>query len=207
MYYKLTDDIYDQGKSLYSCHNQSSDTLVIHPDDRTTDFLSAIYENKGWNVITSPFLENDVVAELIKKHDRIIALGHGSPDGLFGGYGMVINASLAPLLREKELVCIWCHADQFIQEQGLKGFYSGMFISEKQESEIYNIPADDLTIELSNDLFASTLGKYIDTPDLLENVKREYRADHDPIITFNRNRLYSNSTGGKIMTSQQASFP
>ena len=48
-------------------------------------------------------------------------------------------------------------------------------------------------IQLSNDLFASVLGKYVDFPDTLENVKMEYQTAGDPIVAFNSNRLYCNA--------------
>ena len=203
MYYKLTneshesseipDGISEQGKSHCFCNNQTSETVVFHPDDPTTDFLSAIYEGKGWEVITNPFLEQDEAAGLINTHDRIICLGHGSPQGLFGGWGFIVDASLAPLLKKKQLIAIWCHADQFIEQHGLKGFYSGMFISELLEAELCGIRnTDEPAIESSNDLFASTLGKFVDFGNILEHVKREYNIHGDPIVAFNRNKLYSN---------------
>lgn len=183
----------DQEELLCSCNEETSRTIVFHPNDPSTDFLSAIYKGKGWDVITNPFLENDEVAELIRTHSRIISLGHGSENGLFGGYGMIINATLAPLLKKRETVNIWCNADKFVKEHKLKGFYTGMFISETIECAVYDIKyADELTIELSNDLFALTLGKHMDSKNILKNVKREYHVDDNPIVTFNRNRLYSN---------------
>ena len=33
--------------------------LVIHPDDRSTDMLKAIYEGKGYDVITDPRISDD----------------------------------------------------------------------------------------------------------------------------------------------------
>ena len=183
--------IYDQDKLCCNFRDNQSETLVIHPDDPTTDFLSKIYEDKGYDVIDDSFIGNGSVAELIKNHNRIIALGHGCEAGLFGGFEMMINSSLVPLLRDKELIFIWCNADQFMKEHRLQGFYSGMFISEVLEALIYNIKTDQKTVKRSNQLFAETLGRYIDSDDILRKVKREYNVDGDPVITFNRNRLYS----------------
>ncbi len=191
MYYKQINSHLEQSESSSFNDDITSDTVVFHPEDFSTDFLSAIYKNKGWDVVTDPLIKNDEVAELINNHDRILCCGHGSQGGLYGAYGFIINSSHVPLLREKSLVCIWCYCDQFMNEHGLTGFYSGMFISERTESLMYDIQADQVMIDRSNDLFASTLGKYIDTDDILKNVKREYNDPDDPIITFNRNRLYS----------------
>jgi len=181
----------DHEKLCRNCMDNQSETLVIHPDDPTTDFLSEIYKGRGYNVIDDPFTGNDTIAELIKDHNRIIALGHGCESGLFGGFEMMINSGLISLLMDKELIFIWCNADQFMKENQLKGFYSGMFISEVQEAQIYGISTDQNTVTRSNELFANILGRCINGDDMLENVKAEYFIDNDPVVTFNRDRLYS----------------
>jgi len=190
-YYDI--DELDYGDSLSIRDLQTSDTLVLHPSDTTTDFLMAIYEGKGWDVVNDPFIDPDLVEELIDSHDRIICTGHGNPDGLFGGYGMIINSDLVPLLRAKEMMAIWCNADQFIKKHKLNGFFTGMFLSDTGECDLFGVPCDDeLQVELSNDLFASVLGRHIDSDNILENIKREYHDENDPIISFNRDRLYCN---------------
>lgn len=51
-------------------------TLVIHPQDPTTDFLCNIYSDKDWSIINS-HVSSRVLKESIKSHDRIVMLGHG----------------------------------------------------------------------------------------------------------------------------------
>ena len=58
-------------------------TLVIHPKDSTTDFLSDIYIDKEWTLITKN-VSKKILKESIKEHDRIIMLGHGTEKGLIG---------------------------------------------------------------------------------------------------------------------------
>ena len=77
-----------------------------------------------------------------------------------------------------------------MKEHQLHGFYSGMFISEVPEAMIYGINTDQNTVTRSNKLFANILGRYIDGDDVLENVKAEYFIENDPVISFNRDRLY-----------------
>ena len=48
--------------------------LVIHPDDRSTDMLKAVYEGKGYDVISDPRISDEEVVEQIKSHDKIIML-------------------------------------------------------------------------------------------------------------------------------------
>jgi hypothetical protein len=176
---------------FYSVDNDSS-TLLIHPDDPTTDFLKGVYRNKSFNVINDPFIDSSSIDEYIIDHDRIICLGHGCEAGLFGAFGMIIDSSLAPILKEKDLVCIWCNADQFMVRNKLTGLYSGMFISEVHEARMNNIETDQDAVSRSNDLFATLLGKYLEYKgDIIEKLKQEYFLENDPVITFNRNRLYS----------------
>ena len=174
----------------YSLDNDTS-TLVIHPEDPTTEFLKGVYFKKSFNVIKDPFIDSSSIEEYIIDHDKIICLGHGSESGLFGAMGMIIDFSLVPILKEKELVCIWCNADQFMVKNNLTGLYSGMFISEIREANMYKIKATQEQITASNDLFASLLGKYLDYKgDILAKLKKEYHIKDNPITTFNSNRLY-----------------
>ena len=47
-------------------------TLVIHPEDKTTNFLKPIYTDITDATILTVGLSKDEVRELIKEHDRII---------------------------------------------------------------------------------------------------------------------------------------
>ncbi len=81
-------------------------TLVIHPQDDTTSVLKIVYENhiNDWTIITDPNISNKNLKNLIKNHDRIIIMGHGSPNGLFNPNmgGFLIDSSFVYLLREKK---------------------------------------------------------------------------------------------------------
>ena len=171
-------------------------TLVIHPADESTNFLSPIYEGKGWTVLTDGLAESLEVKALIEEHDRIVMMGHGAPNGLFGGSGMIIDETFIDLLQTKETVYIWCHVDKFVNKYNLKGFYTGMFISELDEA-IYCGVTDGTQehIDYSNELFAHTVGQFIETEYLLENTKALYHGDDtpNPIIEYNRVRLFYNA--------------
>jgi len=52
-------------------------TLVIHPNDETTEFLNKIYEDKDWKVMSFE-LTKAALTKQIAVHDRIVMLGHGS---------------------------------------------------------------------------------------------------------------------------------
>jgi len=83
--YDMYSRLMDEGDGYGDCSfpDNGSETLVIHPEDHSTLFLSAIYENKGWDVMTDPFVNDDTVTELIKSHSRIICLGTETPMDYF----------------------------------------------------------------------------------------------------------------------------
>lgn len=166
-------------------------TLVIHPKDNSTDFLSHIYKDKNFTVVNDN-IGNSKKRKLLKEHDRIIILGHGTKDGLFGHKKFMIDSNDVATLREKEIVAIWCNADEFVKKYGLKGFYTGMFISEIDEAYyegVYGLTTDE--IEKSNNDFAKILGKHLDSKNILKKVKEEYKNDDSSVVIFNSQRLYS----------------
>ena len=165
-------------------------TLVIHPFDSSTDFLSQIYEGRDFTVETrhkgfNGYSKNEFIQQ-VKDHDRIIMMGHGFPGGLFYSF---IDPSMVYLLREKESVCIWCNADQFVNKYGLKGFYTGMFISEVNEANWFNIQTDQANVDISNELFTRLVKENIDLENPQPIIKENYVGDCD-VIRYNNDRLY-----------------
>lgn len=168
-------------------------TLVIHPNDDSTAFLSHIYKDKDFTIITTN-VGNSKKRKLLKDHDRIIMLGHGSKYGLFGHKKFMIDSNDVATLREKEIVAIWCNADEFVKKYGLKGFYSGMFISEIDEAYYEGVCGLTVNeIDKSNNDFAKILGKHLDCTNVLEKVKNEYQNNDSSVVIFNRDRLYKNN--------------
>jgi len=175
--------------------------LVIHPTDRSTDFLKPIYANITDATILHSGVNKAQIAKLISEHDRIIMLGHGSIHGLFsigqfdGENGYVIDSTMVPLLLEKECISIWCNADQFMNKHQLNGFYSGMFISEVGEAMYCGLPGmEQETVTASNDYFAELLGEVINEPlsVIHEHVIYNYGLliEDNPVALYNYNRLY-----------------
>jgi len=171
-------------------------TLVIHPHDQSTHFLKPIYENIPNKTIITGGLFVDEINKLIYNHDQIIMLGHGSPKGLFGvnfKRSYVIDEDQVDLLQDKECIFIWCHADQFVKQHGLKGFYSGMFVSEVGEALMYKLKGDKKLINESNNTFAFMLGSVINQPlpEIYKQVKKDYGwlAERNEIAKYNHERL------------------
>jgi len=177
-------------------------TLIIHPNDSSTKFLETIYSKIVDKTVVTGGESADDIIRLIESHDRVMMMGHGSPYGLFsmGNFNMgspyVINYMTVPLLRKKDnSVFIWCNADEFVNRYELKGFYSGMFISEVEEAEYCRLYATDQElVDESNDGFCEILSRYVDEDKhvIYENVKKEYGviAELNPVALYNNNRLY-----------------
>lgn len=163
-------------------------TLVIHPTDSTTKFLGEIYKDKDWTVINTN-ISKKLLREALKAHDRIVMLGHGTEKGLLGFGRFVIDSNWVYLLREKICVCIWCNADIFVEKYGLKGFYTGMIISEHEEAIMYDIKTKHHFISESNIDFASAIKNSIDEENMLEKAKMLYKGDSS-VVEFNRANLY-----------------
>jgi len=163
-------------------------TLVIHPSDASTDFLKKIYEGKGYTVINHNISDKELVAA-IKAHGRIMMLGHGMTTGLIGYGRFIINSEHVYLLREKESIGIWCNADQFFNNYKLRGFYSGMFLSEVEECKCYKIKASQEEVTFSNELFASEFRKVERMINCFNLIKESYNGESS-VIKFNNTRLY-----------------
>jgi len=176
-------------------------TLVIHPKDQTTDFLKEIYKGEDVTLMTDTSIDP---SNAIREHDRVIMLGHGSPGGLFRtdskptwrshkGY-YIINSSHVSLLKEKtDNVFVWCNADKFVDAYDLKGFYTGMIISEYVEACIFNLAHVTVgEINYSNELLATSIYKAIwSKKDIITEVKNNYvDVNNNDVIDFNKYNLY-----------------
>ena len=176
-------------------------TLIIHPQDSTTAFLTGIYKDlSNKTVITGGLTKKDLLKD-IHDHDRVLMMGHGSPAGLFSvaqfdDTNYIIDASMIESLQKKNNnIFIWCYADHFVKRNNLKGFATGMFISEPSEALYmgYGYVGNEI-IDKSNYTFSSIVAKYLNEPlDVLyENVIKEYGvlAKTNPIAKYNIERLY-----------------
>ena len=174
-------------------------TLVVHPKDASTDFLKPIYEGISNKTVISKGNKLKVM-DLIEAHDRILMMGHGSPNGLFAmssfisGSAYIIDNSIAPLLKNKTNVFIWCNADKFVERNELKGFYSGMFVSEVGEANFCGLKTDQQEVNESNCSFSIALAKVIEESidDMHKSVEELYSivAQKNIVAQYNLERLY-----------------
>jgi len=112
-------------------------TLIIHPKDESTSFLKQIYNTKkNVSVVSGNITKKDLLNRILE-HDNIIMMGHGSSEGLLAVNQFdtespyIVDSSFTDVLTRKEnAIYIWCNANEFVDKFSLKGFYTGMFISE-----------------------------------------------------------------------------
>ena len=190
--------------------------LVIHPDDRSTDFLSDIYKGlENYTLVTQSDNKEELIA-MIRSHDYVFMLGHGCGNGLLGVGkfpGLAVDDSFASALKEKgiNLCGVWCHADDFFNFHGLSGFYTGMIISEVSEANFMRVKANQDEVTDSNRNFAKIIGEHlylIDNPYVMaKEVKKMYGIVKNGVTKFNMDRIYGrkrfrgNKKRKKILTS------
>lgn len=175
-------------------------TLVIHPDDRSTDFLKPIYKNvKNLLLVTKQATHKDIIS-LIETSGRVIMLGHGSPSGLFGinfGRDFVIDHTCVKALSKKKdnAMYVWCNADKFVERHNLSGMYSGMFISEVAEANycgLKNISQEQ--VNSSNNYFAEICSNLINEPlgMAYSKIKSNYEhySQNNLVAHYNSRRFY-----------------
>jgi hypothetical protein len=145
-------------------------TLVVHPDDRSTDFLKAIYAGiPNCTVMTSGTIWEVDLA--IQAADQVILLGHGTKRGLlaldkFKGGMYCIDHQSAPLLHGKKVIGIWCYCSDYMKEHGIENcFATNMFISEVLEANYCGLPGHSKEqIDLQCKYFCDLVGAVIDRP-------------------------------------------
>jgi hypothetical protein len=175
--------------------------LVVWPFDISTTFLGKIIEIIPNKTVIRGNVSKNELRSMISTFHTIILMGHGSPNGLFsvGQFGSntngyIIDESMVEPLRNKKLITIWCHANQFVERFKLKGFSSSMFCSEYSECSYVGVKGVKKgMVEESNDAFASIMSKYINKSlnAIHKNVTQEYGmlGEINPVASYNNERL------------------
>ncbi len=179
--------------------------LVIHPEDRTTAFLSILYDGREVR-LADQRTDNSQLKHLLNhtsRSERIMLLGHGSDCGLFsrendrGGQfdRLIIQHSHAYYLRRHSgnIIGIWCHADLFARKEGLHGLYSGMIISEEPEAQEYGIIATQQIIDEANQKMFGQLRQLLDEGCPLHEIPCRLKAMDEirsQLTEFNYSSFY-----------------
>ena len=106
----------------------------------------------------TPDARSRVDSAIAAEEDTLILCGHGSPQGLFDPSVMargadlaaiarnppfLVDATNAPSVRTRRVVGVWCYAAAFAESAGLRGFFTGMFVSNPQEASFVGCPGRD----------------------------------------------------------------
>lgn len=168
-------------------------TLIIHPKDDTTDFLKTIYDGLDVTLVTEN-ISKSKLRNLIREHDKIVMMGHGCEKGLLGYQRLIIDSNFVMFLREKECVYIWCNANVFVNKYNLKGFHTGMIVSESIEANLYCLDYDIKPIEASNILFSNCIKESLSlsSKDMYNYVRETYVLPSNEIVNFNKENIFHN---------------
>lgn len=179
--------------------------LVIHPKDRTTAMLRALYEGLDAKVVDD-YRPTKEIAHLLHHtphQERIMLLGHGCDRGLFWrdddtkdafDHLIVFHPHAYHLRRhDGNIVAVWCNADAFARKEGLHGLFSGMIISELSEALLYDVETTQEELDKENVKLAQRLRMLLDEDIPLSDIPKRMLALDDvksPLTTFNYQRFY-----------------
>lgn len=94
--------------------------------------------------------------------------------------------------RQPDNIYIWCNADCYVRRNGLKGFSTGMFISEPREAMLLQVDATDEEIEVSNRLFAGIVGDSFElsSREIYQNILENYYIEGNNVVAYNHQRMF-----------------
>ena len=179
--------------------------LVIHPKDKTTAMLSALYDGLGAQVVDDDRSSKEMrhLLHHVPKQERVMLLGHGSDKGLFFRADdskdefdkIIVGHAHAYYLRKHEgnIVAVWCNADQFARAEGLHGLFSGMIISELSEALLYHVETTQEELDRENVKLAMRLRTLLDEEIPLREIPERMLAMddvHSPLTTFNYKNFF-----------------
>lgn len=184
-----------------------NNTLVIHPADRTTDFLEEIYVHMPEARVIRGDVSEGFLTREIEQADQVYMLGHGTPQGLIGFARLMVNEVHVGLLKQKgeNLVSVWCNADCFVTKHGLGGFYTGMIVSEPMEAKIFiTDEVKDQDIAWSNRKFSQAVREALEVfpPEYAAEQARDsylFNGKTNPVIRYNVDNIHSTKTVSQMI--------
>ena len=179
--------------------------LVIHPKDKSTAMLSALYDGLEAQVVID-YRTTKAMGHLLhhaSTQERIMLLGQGSGKGLFyraddskeGFDKIIMGHPHAYHLRKHggNIVAVWCNADHFACAEGLHGLFTGMIVSELSEALLYQVETTQEELDRENVKLAMRLRSLLDARIPMSEIpKRMLAMDdvHSPLTTFNYKNFY-----------------
>lgn len=153
-----------------------------------------------------------VDAAIAAEEDTLVMCGHGSPAGLFDASAMargnlaaialdppyLVDANNAPSIRARRVVGVWCYASSFAESAGLRGFFTGMFVSNPMEASFVRCPGGDSaeTITEQEVLFCRRVNELLRTDVPMSDWISRLDAQADRslgVVRYNYDRLRTRS--------------
>ena len=156
----------------------------------------------------TPDARSRVDSAIAAEEDTLILCGHGSPQGLFDPSVMargnlaaiarnppyLVDVRNAPSIRARRVVGVWCYAASFAESAGLRGFFTGMFVSNPLEASFVGCPGRDsaATITEQEVLFCRRVNELLRADVPMEDWIPRLNAQADrslAVVRYNYDRL------------------
>ena len=172
------------------------DFVIINSKEDTNDFLNIIDGFNSSNILINP--SKGAVRKLLKESNNdIVFCGHGDEMGLYNKdlNGYVISSNDVHLLRNHNIIGIWCFAGNFADRYDLHGFFTSMFISNIDEANYFNFNTTPDIITAENVKFSTMINellkKQIPYSEWVDILQKQANT-HIPFVRFNYEALYYN---------------
>ena len=188
---------------------------IVHSNagDTDTRVLAALWDDipdaRVLNIRPgTPDARRAVDAAIAEEEDALVLCGHGSPQGLFDPSVMargnlaaiarnppyLVDVRNAPSIRARRVVGVWCYAASFAESAGLRGFFTGMFVSNPMEAAFVGCPGRDsaATITEQEVLFCRRVNELLRADVPMEDWIPRLNAQADrslAVVRYNYDRL------------------
>lgn len=168
--------------------------------DDSIDFLDKLVESFDGSSIYDRSYSSSKIIKGIQNAGTVYLLGHGTEYGLLSRVSsekpfdrFLIESRHVQFLKDKECIGIWCNANIFAEKYDLHGLFSGMIISEIEESvDCIGYAPSKEEITRTNNQFVEALKYCLDNYPLndIPYKMKEMCPDDNPVNMFNFESIF-----------------
>lgn len=167
------------------------DFIIINVRPDTEDFseLIAGFDQTNANILYNPS-RSEVRHLLRESRNDLVLFGHGDDRGLYNTMmnGYIVGSGDVDMLRQRNVIGLWCFAGNFGDRYGLHGFFTSMFISNVDEAHWYDYDPTEQQVTDENYIFARRINTFLhnNTPysQWVDILQSECHSDI-PFVRFN----------------------
>ena len=169
------------------------DFIIIDSKEDCKDFRPIVNGFENSTILINPS-KSKVRALLKQSTNDIVLNGHGDEGGLYNKdlNGYVIGSGDLDLLRNRNVVGIWCFAGNFADRYNLHGFFTSMFISNVEEANYFDFDTTPDIITSENIYFSTMINellrKQIPYSQWVDILQKNAHIQH-PFVRFNYEAL------------------